>query len=342
MSVAELESRAPRMLRVGALPAAILAYAAAAAAIAPDKFTGVLLAYGQQIEVLPPLMLIGFGVAALIRRPAAPVSFAADLLRSRGVPLIAVVVCFWIGVSAFTTFKLSIPALVPFYADPMIAGLDAAIHGGADPYIALHALVPDWASWPLAYLYGIVWFVLWFGLVGYVALSQDRAFRRRYFWSLGLVLLIAGTLLATALSSVGPILYDRFYPGDRFAGLLASFEGTAVGDYMRLATGYLYANYLGGGHDLGTGISAMPSVHVAIATLNALMLSSRGRVAGTLGCLYAGVVLFESVYLGWHYALDGYVSIAVVSCIWWATGRIFAATADSEPSPRNHRASASR
>jgi hypothetical protein len=29
-----------------------------------------------------------------------------------------------------------------------------------------------------------------------------------------------------------------------------------------------------------------------------------------------------SAFLGWHYAIDGYVSIAVVSMIWWTVGRI--------------------
>jgi hypothetical protein len=28
------------------------------------------------------------------------------------------------------------------------------------------------------------------------------------------------------------------------------------------------------------------------------------------------------VFLGWHYAIDGYLSIAVVATIWWAAGRV--------------------
>jgi hypothetical protein len=63
-------------------------------------------------------------------------------------------------------------------------------------------------------------------------------------------------------------------------------------------------------------------MHVAVVTLNALMLSGINRFVGALGWLYAGVISVASVYLGWHYAIDGYVSIALVSLIWWLCGRV--------------------
>ncbi|MER8866395.1 hypothetical protein NKI19_22205 [Mesorhizobium sp. M0751] len=36
----------------------------------------------------------------------------------------------------------------------------------------------------------------------------------------------------------------------------------------------------------------------------------------------ADLILYGSVFTGWHYAVDGYASIVVVSVIWWATGRL--------------------
>ena len=45
----------------------------------------------------------------------------------------------------------------------------------------------------------------------------------------------------------------------------------------------------------------MPSMHVAMAVLNALFL---GRLAWWLGALrlaFAAAILFGSVYFGWHY-----------------------------------------
>ncbi|WP_352458864.1 MULTISPECIES: phosphatase PAP2 family protein [unclassified Mesorhizobium] len=41
-----------------------------------------------------------------------------------------------------------------------------------------------------------------------------------------------------------------------------------------------------------------------------------------LGWTFAALILYGSVFTGWHYAVDGYASIIVVSVIWWATGRL--------------------
>ena len=39
------------------------------------------------------------------------------------------------------------------------------------------------------------------------------------------------------------------------------------------------------------------------------------------GWSFAALILFGSVYAGWHYAVDGYLSISVVSLLWYLTGR---------------------
>jgi hypothetical protein len=38
--------------------------------------------------------------------------------------------------------------------------------------------------------------------------------------------------------------------------------------------------------------------------------------------LYAGVVLVGSVHLGWHYAVDGYLSIVGALAIWVGVGAV--------------------
>jgi len=84
---------------------------------------------------------------------------------------------------------------------------------------------------------------------------------------------------------------------------------------------YLLTAYTSGRPDLGGGISAMPSMHVAFVTLNAFFLNGFGRRWAVAGWSFAALILFGSVYTGWHYAVDGYLSILVVSVIWYLTGR---------------------
>ena len=58
---------------------------------------------------------------------------------------------------------------------------------------------------------------------------------------------------------------------------------------------------------VGSGISAMPSMHVAIATLFALVCWRVRRWLGIVMTIYAVIIMLGSVDLGWHYAVDGYL-----------------------------------
>lgn len=305
-----------------ALPALVLAFAVAAAIAAPWRYLAYLESYLSQAIILPPILAAGVAVASLLLRPAAPFSFILDTTRESLLRVVLVVLLCMLGVSAFTTFKVLIPEFVPFYADPILAQLDRMVHGG-DPGLLARAVVPAWAHYPLAFLYGPVWFIQWFGLMGFVALLPNQAFRMRYFWAMALTFCLLGTAAATIFSSVGPVFYERIYMDDRFAALTRLvFDGSAVGSYMAEATSYLYDSYISSAVRLGSGISAMPSMHIAVATLNAHMLFSFDRRAGVIGWAYLGAIFIGSIFLGWHYALDGYVSFIAVSLIWWGASRL--------------------
>ena len=83
----------------------------------------------------------------------------------------------------------------------------------------------------------------------------------------------------------------------------------------------LWDNYQNNKVGMGSGISAMPSMHVATATLMALFGWQYSRIAGIVLTLYALVIFIGSVHLGWHYALDGYVGALGAALVWWLVGR---------------------
>ncbi len=66
----------------------------------------------------------------------------------------------------------------------------------------------------------------------------------------------------------------------------------------------------------------MPSVHNALAVLFALAAFRIHRTIGWLFAAYAGLIWFGSIYLGWHYAVDGLVAAALTLGIWRVSGRI--------------------
>jgi hypothetical protein len=75
---------------------------------------------------------------------------------------------------------------------------------------------------------------------------------------------------------------------------------------------------------LGSGISAFPSLHVAIATLNAIYLWRFGGLLRWAGVAFLIAIQLGSVVLAWHYGIDGYASMLATPIIWFVVGRIVA------------------
>lgn len=211
---------------------------------------------------------------------------------------------FWIlcvalaGVN-MTTFMWTKPLLnylVPFWADPMLADMDRALFFGHDPWTLLTWL----NSTPTAIFYHRGWFAMM--ILTLIAVLSARpspeksAAMLTYFilWS------VAGPLIHSLLPAAGPVFYAQLGYGDRFAEL------QNVSETREMAT-YLWTLYAGEGFGPGSGISAMPSLHIATT---AWMLIAVRIFAPRLFLPMAGagfLIFLLSIALGWHYALDGIV-----------------------------------
>jgi membrane-associated phospholipid phosphatase len=110
---------------------------------------------------------------------------------------------------------------------------------------------------------------------------------------------ILGNVFATLGSSVGPVFYDRLIGGDRFADLAAMLRSSGMIDSdFGPVQDYLWP--------------AFPSMHVAMAALPALYGVERSVWLAPVAIAYVALVQVISVTSGYHYALDGYVSILCV------------------------------
>jgi hypothetical protein len=73
---------------------------------------------------------------------------------------------------------------------------------------------------------------------------------------------------------------------------------------------------------LGSGITAMPSMHCAIAFLYWIAVRQMSSGWGHFFGAFFIVIWVSSVHLAYHYAVDGLVSLVAVAVIWKVSGRL--------------------
>lgn len=304
------------------LETAFLLYTAAAIVLFPMSCIHFVTTNAQRMEITALVVLfVAFCGWLLVGSDRLSSSTTRAYIRRAGPTVLVCHAALIFGISAFSTFKINIPNVLPFYADPYIATVDQWLLGG-QAWILAHK-APERTGFVVDFVYSRVWFAALIGDFTLATLLHTGGLLKRYLWSILLVFMLLGSLLALPFSSVGPIFYDDFYGGTRFAGLTDALNANAGLYYVKQYASYLLAAQRAGVPEFGSGISAMPSVHVAIAVLVAWHLTSIRRWFAPLAWLYAAFILFGSVYTGWHYFADGVFSAVVTSALWIAISRCY-------------------
>ena len=85
---------------------------------------------------------------------------------------------------------------------------------------------------------------------------------------------------------------------------------------------------------LVAGISAAPSLHVAISVWMWLTARSMAPRIAPYAAAYAGFIWIASVQLGWHYVSDGIIGAAGMGLIWLAAGAVERGFGAGQAEPR--------
>ncbi|KAA2236015.1 phosphatase PAP2 family protein [Salinarimonas soli] len=286
-----------------------------------------------------PLWATGAGIALLVhllaceclrtvragsKRPLSD-ALAALRLRTRGriVQGCLLVVSLGLLFGCFTSVKNALPLLSPFRFDKPLADLGTALHGGVAPWQWLHPILGHQpVTRFIEVTYSSVWMLL---LVGFPVLlfvhPELRELRRRYLLTTFLTLVLLGNVLAGLGMSAGPVYYGHVTGDHGRYGELVRYLAFSKGLPYSAADiqEHLWLSLQTDQVELGTGISAFPSIHVAMATLFVLAARRIGRRLGAVFMAYWVLILAGSIHLGWHYSLDGYVSAVAVCGIWAMT-----------------------
>jgi len=210
--------------------------------------------------------------------------------------------------------KEAIPLLGGWTWDARLSHLDHVLHG-TDPW----RLLPNDPRTVVAidYMYG-AWFLVLAATLTWYVWQRDN---RRVFLAFCLTWLILGVFAAHAFPSAGPCYYKLVVGSDRYQPLLALLDRVRPEPLMaRAGQHWLWSLHAAGYATNYTGISAFPSMHVAVPALFAL--AARRWWSRLFFAAFALMILIGSVGLGWHYAVDGETSLLAVPLIWWLSGRL--------------------
>ncbi len=286
----------------------------------------------QTLAMLFSVLLPLFGVIlvvwhliqlAIYVRPKRPITqfltdlkdLVSDAERMANGVLSLLLITLFIG--TFSYFKSIVPFLNPFQWDVSFANFDRALHFGRDPYTLLAPIFgTPILTTVLNALYHLWFFMVYF--IVFLASFSSRNSRSGSVFLLAFVLTFAigGNLLATVFSSAGPVYYERLGYGGDFTPLmnmLNTFNETLPVWALGVQEA-LWQSHTNGGPI--SGISAMPSMHVASTTLLALYGFRHARWSGMLLSIFALCIMIGSVLLGWHYAIDGYFGVALALTCW--------------------------
>lgn len=239
-----------------------------------------------------------------VDRPLAATASYIRTNRKRLVSVALIVLLAGMNMVAFMWIKPLLNYLVPFWADPLLASWDRVLFLGHEPWEAL-----SWIKFPLAGLvYHPVWFVFMIAALLIAAAAPASPHKSAVLLGYFVLWSLAGPVIHTLLPAAGPVFYERMGYGTRFAGLDGGAEATGVANY-------LWSIYAAKSFGAGSGISAMPSMHVTISTWVVIVFHTFARRWLPVALAAWVLIVLLSIALGWHYALDGIVgATAAATC----------------------------
>jgi len=236
----------------------------------------------------------------------------------------------------FAALKIDIVKIHPFAWDATFMRADQII-GFGTPY--WQRLQPVLGYPLLTAIFGFAyaaWFCAMFGCL-FWQLSRPRTdpLRSQFLLAFAFAWFLSGFVIATVFSSAGPCFYSHIAPGpDPYAPLLQYLRHTSAHwpIWTLDAQDMLWKSYVTGKGDI-QGISAMPSMHLTIAALLALLGWRTNRYMGIGFTAFATTIFLGSIMLGWHYSVDGIAGVALAIGFWFVAGRITAAWAAYRAGP---------
>jgi len=272
------------------------------------------------------LVSVGLAADALRRRSARPGDAALGVVAMRArrffscgpapiAMLLATAVAI-LGTSNITLLNLELLSHSTRWRDPVFWRMEGGILEG------IAALPIDTAAWDR--LYHSAWGIELVAAFTLVVVGRGSRIVLHYCITM-ILLFYVGRLLGV----LNPVMGPAFYRPEVFAYL----DGSVTGDAMRMVAKVMASPpelaMHSGGILLG-GVSAMPSLHVAMVAVTAYWLARAARWTVWITAPWVALVWTSTVVLGWHYIVDGAGGIALGATGIWLAVRLLRACGAGE------------
>ncbi len=220
----------------------------------------------------------------------------------------------------FQSLKQSIGPVLGFWWDEPLSAIDKLIHFGPAWRLVEPFMTQEFVrTFDVLYM---MWFPLLVIFTAWCCWTTRRALRERAILAWLLLWIGGGTIGAWVFSSGGPVYYSTIVgrPEPAYVELVDKLDTLEIQIARRNQKAVWNQSHEDTWAPFG-GVSAMPSMHVGVVALYAIVAWARWIPAGMALWMFVLFMQAGSVVLAWHYAIDGYVGILLAWASWALAGR---------------------
>ena len=278
-------------------------------------------------------LVLGFGHILLLLardRPQSPIAhirkeYTGRLTDPRTIASLPAFVLIVFMMPLFSAMKSMISLFNAYSWDTTFIAWDRFLFFGNDAWEVMQPVLGyPIVTATLAFFYHLWILIPYVGTIFVLFYRVMRPVARQYLLSFFMSWALIGGLMATLLASVGPCFMEPLLGDPTFVDQMAYLN--AANEQFPIMTlrvqALLVEWYQTSENGLGAGITAMPSMHVAIALLFWLAVRKVSPLFNRLLLAFFVMTWVSSVHLAYHYAVDGLVSVIAVIVIWKFAGAV--------------------